>query len=147
MQKVILFILVICFALSLYSFCFHPGKVLSFEKAYTNAMEFATTTGNIFAKAKDTVTNGIHTVLSLPAQISEFFENFVKTLGDALAKVTERIRQFFANLLDSFFKFFRKDGQTECTCEDPDSCTDCGCIADDCICGWSPVENPKGPIL
>lgn len=132
MQKIVIFILILCFALALYSYCFHPGQTLSFQAAYNNAMQLVKTVGGAFDSVKTTVTESIKTVLGLPEAISDFFGNFVKNLGDALAKMAERIRQFFVGITNRIAKFFNV--QTKCTCPDPENCTDCKCEAEDCPC-------------
>ncbi len=143
MQKIVIFILILCFALALYSYCFHPGQTLSFQAAYNNAMQLVKTVGGAFDSVKTTVTDSIKTVLGLPEAISNFFKSYLTNLGKAVSSLAERIRQFFVNLVDSIFGFFRKDDQTKCTCENPALCKDCNCLANDCICGkFGEIKDP-----
>ncbi len=134
MQKIVIFILILCFALALYSYCFYPGQTLSFKAAYNNAMQLVKTVGGAFDSVKNTVTDGIKTVLGLPDAISNFFSNFVENLGNALSKMVERIRQFFAGLINRLYKLLKKE--THCTCSYPEDCDDCKCEADDCPCDF-----------
>ena len=145
MQKIVIFILILCFALALYSYCFYPGQTLSFKAAYNNAMQLVKTVGGAFDSVKTTVTDGIKIVLGLPEAISNFFKNYLSNLGKAVSSLAERIRQFFVNLIDSIFGFFREDDQEKCTCENPVLCKDCSCLAKDCICGK--FGEIKDPIL
>lgn len=132
MQKVVIFILLICVVLSLYSYCFSLGTGMTFEETYMKASGFVTTIGGAFSSVRDTVTSGIQTILALPDKISGFFNDFFGKIGDSLSNVVECIRQFFVGTLNRIAKFFKIE--TSCDCKDPENCKDCKCEAEDCPC-------------
>lgn len=132
MQKVMIFILLVCTVLSLYAFCFSFGESSSFQGVYEHATGFIKTTAGAFASVKDTVTTGIQIALALPEKISSFFGNFFEKIGESLSNLAERIRQFFVGTLNRIAKLFKIE--TTCDCKDPENCKDCKCEAEDCPC-------------
>ena len=120
MNKIIALILLICFALAVYSFVFQEGQILSFEESYTNCMRSIMKIGEKIQTIKDAV--------------SKLFNN-IRTIFSS-------VHQFFQRIYNFFVKLISPDTPTVCLCEDPSSCYDCKCNADDCDCGGCICPDP-----
>ena len=104
-MKIISFILLLCLALSLYSFIFNNGEILSFEETYKGAMSFVTDTGNIFSKLREGIIATVEFTLGLPEKIGNFFTNFGDIMSEKFTETVNGIGQFFTNLWDNLTEF------------------------------------------
>ena len=144
MQKIFVFVLFLCLILSLYSYCFTGGDLVSFEGAYSKALGFVNDVGSVFTGLKDTLVSSVQGIVSLPQKLSSFVTDFFtnigakftalgNTIGEFFEGLVEKIRAFFAGIRNTILNIFGAD--TKCECADPEKCEGCPCNAKDCQCG------------
>ena len=102
MKTFLISILVICLALSLYSFVFNNGEALSFEQVYKNAMNYILDLGEAFNSFKDGLVNLITGKLT--------FNDILKIAGevsaDIIRGVTNALKTLYTDLINGFGQFF-----------------------------------------
>lgn len=134
MDKIFIFIILMCVVLSLFAWVFLPGQEASFENSYKQIASTITAVGDIFNGMRQGLITSVQTIMSLPETIGNFFSHFGDTMKELFQSLIDTIGGFFGNLWGNIFNNFGKKPEPECTCEDPENCLQCECDSSDCKC-------------